>query len=157
MNVPKFQLANKSRLRLVATYSNHESSGYDRPSSSSPAVASSFRPIKFPSLACKHESEGNQHEDPEHDTLHDEANPQDVVGCLDSLSLLVSGLTLAAQLANQEEDANGLNREGQHIQRCENDRDKPCWNPDLSEASTIFGSYPVDDATETHIAPRSKK
>ena len=157
MNVPENQSAHQSRLYRTTTHSNHESSSYYRPSRSSPAVASSFRPIKLPSLACEHESEGNKHEDAEDDILHDKANPQDIVSCLDGLVLLVSGLTLAAQLANQEEDANALNRERQHVQGGENDRNKSCWNPDLSEASSILRGNPIDHATETHIAPRSKK
>ena len=75
MNVPENQSANGTRIHRMTTYGNHESSGYYCPSSTSPAIASGFRPIKLPSLACKHESEGNEHKDAKDDVLHDKADP----------------------------------------------------------------------------------
>ena len=99
----------------MTTYGNHKSSSDHCPTGASPAVASALWPIKFPSLTCKHESEGDEHEDTEDNVLHDEADPQDIKSCPDSLILLIGGLTLAAQLANQEENADALYRKGQHI------------------------------------------
>lgn len=97
------------------THSDQEPSSGQGPCKGPPAPATPLGPIKLPGLAGKHEPEDEQHEDAKDGDLHNKSNSQDLVGGLQSLSLLGSGLVLGTQLRDQEENGDALNAERQGV------------------------------------------